>query len=152
MEKRKEHFTVSTTIVESRARAMTKADRIAHLRGHHWQRMGQSWLSPGGSGQRALYTLAAAIREQLLRDYRAALPHIDGIPVVPRKTEEAFGHDLATGRPVNHWVIDCPYCGKEHTHGAGPGHRFSHCSHLGSDPGYFIEHPAGDYEPVGSFE
>jgi hypothetical protein len=63
--------------------------------------------------------------------------------VVAHKREDTYGHDLS-GQPVAHWVIDCPYCGKEHTHGAGPGHRASHCSRPGSGPGYFIEHPAWD--------
>jgi hypothetical protein len=24
---------------------------------------------------------------------------------------------------ITTWVIDCPHCGEEHTHGAGAGHR-----------------------------
>jgi hypothetical protein len=137
-----------TTTVEASARAMAKPQRIAYLRDHGWHRISyrgaQSWLSPDPDGHRAWYTLAAAIREQLLRDHRAALPHIDGIPVVAHKREDTYGHDLS-GQPVAHWVIDCPYCGEEHTHGAGPGHRVSHCrSRLGCGPGYFIERPAWD--------
>lgn len=26
------------------------------------------------------------------------------------------------------WVIECPYCGKRHTHGAKEGHRVAHCA------------------------
>jgi hypothetical protein len=59
---------------------------------------------------------------------------IDGIPVVPLKREVGLGGD-------RRWVIDCPYCGREHTHGAAPGHRHSHC--LRGD-GYIIEHLADD--------
>jgi 5-methylcytosine-specific restriction endonuclease McrA len=25
------------------------------------------------------------------------------------------------------WVVDCPYCGREHRHGAAAGDRVSHC-------------------------
>jgi hypothetical protein len=132
---------MTSSIVEASARAMPKPERVAHLRQRGWHRIGyrgsQCWQSPDPAEHHTFYTLAAAIREQLRRDYRAALPHIDGIPVVPRKREETYGRDLS-GQPVAHWIIDCPYCGREHTHGAGPGHRHSHC--LRGD-GYFIEHP-----------
>jgi hypothetical protein len=36
---------------------------------------------------------------------------------------------------VTTWVIDCPHCGEEHTHGAGAGHRVAHC--LGGR-GYYL--------------
>ena len=29
------------------------------------------------------------------------------------------------GTPI--WVFWCPYCKKEHTHSASPGHRAAHC-------------------------
>jgi len=39
-------------------------------------------------------------------------------------------------------VIDCPYCGKTHTHGCPNGktvgHRIAHCSDS-PDKGYFIK-------------
>lgn len=28
---------------------------------------------------------------------------------------------------VETWVIDCPFCDREHTHGAGSGNRAAHC-------------------------
>jgi hypothetical protein len=137
---------MSTTTIEADARAMSKQDRIAHLRDCGWHRvpgLQAPWEPPG---ERRLYTLAAAIREQLLRDRRAVLPHVGDIPVVPLKREVNLGRDPQSGEPVLCWVIDCPYCGREHTHGAEPGHRVSHCWHHGSDPGYIIEHPADDGE------
>jgi hypothetical protein len=33
-------------------------------------------------------------------------------------------------------VIVCPYCGREHAHGLGTGHRVAHC--LGDNAGYII--------------
>ena len=123
---------------------MTRPERVTYLRSQGWHRIGytgaQTWKSPDPGEHYAHYTLAAAIREQLRRDRRAALPHIGGIPVIPHKREETYGRGL-DGQPVTHWVIDCPWCGREHTHGAGPGHRVSHC--LRGD-GYYIDHPAGD--------
>ncbi len=134
------------TATEAAARAMTKPERIAHLRDRGWQSVSyggvQSWRAPGPD-EHQWWTLAAAIREQLRRDRRAGLPHIGGIPVVPLKREVTFGPRRDLGRS---WVIDCPYCGREHTHGAEPGHRVSHCRHAGSDPGYIIERPADDDE------
>lgn len=62
------------------------------------------------------------------------------LPVVAVKrrypNSQAPGYELA--------VIDCPYCGKEHTHGgrAGDvgGHRVSHCGPKHWDnPGYVID-------------
>ena len=39
-------------------------------------------------------------------------------------------------------VIRCPFCGKEHFHGALAGHRTSHCSDpRPENPGYVIELP-----------
>ncbi len=138
------------TTVEADARAMTKPERAAHLRACGWQHVSyggvQSWRPPGSDEHHAWCTLAAAIREQLRRDRRAALSHVGGIPVVPLKREVTIGRDPKTGDLVRTWIIDCPYCGREHTHGAEPGHRVSHCWHDGSDPGYIIEHPAGDDE------
>jgi len=130
------------TTVETDARALSKPERAARLRACGWQRVEyggvQSWRPPGSDEHHAWWTLAAAIREQLRRDRRAALPHVGGIPVVPLKREVV----MPLGERV--WVIDCPYCGREHTHGAEAGHRVSHCRHAGSDPGYIIEHPADD--------
>lgn len=38
------------------------------------------------------------------------------------------------------WIIDCPYCGREHTHGGAPGHRVAHCHNrsAGSSAGYVL--------------
>lgn len=36
-------------------------------------------------------------------------------------------------------VIDCPYCGEEHVHGWGEGHRVAHCYAPNSDPGYYLD-------------
>ena len=136
------------SVIESDARAMSKPERVARLRDRGWQRIGgaQPWRSPDPDEHATFYTLAAAIREQLRRDRRARLPHIDGIPIVPRKREVTMGRDPQTGELVRVWVIDCPYCGREHTHGAEPGHRVSHCRHHGSGLGYIIERPADDEE------
>jgi hypothetical protein len=129
--------------IEAAVRAMTRPERVAHLRAHSWERIGysgaQAWRSPDPEEHATFYTLAAAIREQLRREHRAALPQFAGLPVVPLKREEAWAD--ARGDMNNHWVIDCPYCGREHFHGPGPGHRESHC--LRGD-GYVIEHPADD--------
>ena len=126
------------TTVETDARTMTKPERAARLRACGWQRTGyggaQSWRSPDPDEHATSYTLAAAIREQLRRDRRAALPHIGRIPIVPRKREVTMGRDPQTGDLVRVWVIDCPYCGREHTHGDEPGHRVSHCRHAGLGP------------------
>jgi hypothetical protein len=128
---------------EAAARAMTKPGRAAHLRDHGWVRVGysgaQSWRSPDPDEHSVSWTLAAAIREQLRREHRAALPQFAGLPVVPLKREEAWAD--ARGNMIIDWVIDCPYCGREHFHGAVPGHRHSHC--LRGD-GYVIEDPADD--------
>ncbi len=133
------------TPIEAAARAMTKPERAAHLRARGWQRTDyggvQTWRSPDLDERATSYTLAAAIREQLRRDRRAGLPHVGGIPVVPLKREVTFG---PRNDPSRSWVIDCPYCGREHTHGAEAGHRVSHCMHHGSGPGYVIERLADD--------
>jgi hypothetical protein len=54
------------------------------------------------------------------------------------------------GREIDMLLVDCPYCGAEHTHGAGPagsrfgsgdGHRVTHCGsafHDTSRPGYIL--------------
>jgi hypothetical protein len=138
---------IMTTIVEPAARAMARPERAAYLREHGWRHRiecggAQSWEPPGTAPHEASFTLAGAIREQLLREHQAGLPHIRGIPVVPSKRAEAWPD--ARGDLIWHWVIDCPYCGKEHTHSPSPGHRVSHCQHPRSGPGYYIEHPAGD--------
>ncbi|WP_435589788.1 hypothetical protein [Micromonospora aurantiaca (nom. illeg.)] len=45
------------------------------------------------------------------------------------------------------WVVDCPYCGREHLHGDGPGHRVADCfNHPDSDPGYIVDAPP-DWRP-----
>ena len=54
------------------------------------------------------------------------------LPVVAAKRELVAG----SGRV---WVIDCPYCGREHTHGAKRGHRMTHCG--GSVSGYIVSGP-----------
>jgi hypothetical protein len=52
---------------------------------------------------------------------------------------------LARGAPVltprqldsETWVVDaCPWCGGQHRHGAGPGHRIAPCG--GDNPGYVL--------------
>jgi hypothetical protein len=53
----------------------------------------------------------------------------DRDPTVPVKRVEHHDDGVTT------WVIDCPHCGEEHTHGAGPGHRVAHC--LGGR-GYYL--------------
>jgi hypothetical protein len=134
-----------STIVEPAARAMGKPERVAHLRSRGWHRAGsqgvQSWRSPD-PGDHGAYTLAAAIRAQLICDYRATLPAVRGIPVVPVKRAD-------TWQGVTSWLIDCPYCGREHSHSAAPGHRAPHCGSgvlVTGDRGggYYIEHPADD--------
>ena len=38
------------------------------------------------------------------------------------------------------WAFDCPDCGKQHLHGAGAGHRVSHCLRAKvGDEGYILE-------------
>lgn len=80
---------------------------------------------------------AAARKRRLFGKPRLAPPNIRGIPVVPPKREETW--TVVGGQKVTSWVIDCPYCGQEHTHGAAPGHRRSHCSVPGSHRGYFMQ-------------
>lgn len=47
-----------------------------------------------------------------------------------------------TRRGVTTWTVVCPFCGREHVHGAagGPGPRTSDCSPGGC---YVIEAPTG---------
>jgi hypothetical protein len=53
--------------VEAAARAMTKRERVDHLKAHGWRRIGsQSWRAPE-QADHSSYTLAAAIRTQLDR-------------------------------------------------------------------------------------
>jgi hypothetical protein len=35
------------------------------------------------------------------------------------------------------WLVDCPHCGKIHTHGGVPGHRVAHCPE-GRGVGYVL--------------
>ncbi len=37
--------------------------------------------------------------------------------------------------------VICPFCGREHMHGDGPGHRVAHCDAPGSDVGYVLAYP-----------
>lgn len=37
--------------------------------------------------------------------------------------------------------IDCPFCGKEHMHGDGPGHRLAHCAGVPDGRGYVLVYP-----------
>lgn len=58
------------------------------------------------------------------RDVAVAEPigYEDGIPVLAAVREPAVRRcdcDL--------FVVDCPFCGGVHTHGAKDGHRASHC-------------------------
>lgn len=47
----------------------------------------------------------------------------------------------------NTWVIRCPFCQQEHSHGKGEGHRVPHCFIVSDMPGYLIvdrlDKPAG---------
>jgi hypothetical protein len=56
--------------------------------------------------------------------------------VVKRTVHAREGHTL--------WLIDCPYCGREHTHGGAPGHRVAHCGRRFDldGLGYVITEPA----------
>jgi tRNA(Ile2) C34 agmatinyltransferase TiaS len=37
-------------------------------------------------------------------------------------------------------VVLCPYCGREHLHSWGSGHRVSHCgSDFPDNPGYYLD-------------
>jgi hypothetical protein len=53
--------------VEQQVRAMSKRQRVDHLKTHGWQRLGyrgsQTWIRPAESWR--FFTLAAAIRNQL---------------------------------------------------------------------------------------
>lgn len=55
--------------VEQRARGMSKSQRVAYLKDHHWHRLGardaQTWRAPDAPG---LWTLAAAVRLALERE------------------------------------------------------------------------------------
>ena len=79
--------------VESRVRAMTRAERRGYLKAHGWRRLGSNcWLNPtfdDPDGDRGFYTLAAAIRHCLR--YREQCP-------VPSESE-GTGHRVhpATG-------------------------------------------------------
>lgn len=42
--------------------------------------------------------------------------HCERLPVIRAKREVD-----------DRWVVDCPYCGNEHTHGAEAGDRVAHC-------------------------
>lgn len=46
------------------------------------------------------------------------------------------------GKKYSHLAkVSCPYCGEEHTHGAGLGHRLPHCIPKSEDAknyGYYI--------------
>jgi hypothetical protein len=44
------------------------------------------------------------------------------------------------GSYIEAWIIDCPYCGREHSHSAEPGERASHCH----QEDYFLLAPAVD--------
>ena len=63
------------TTIEAAARAMTRPERAARLRACGWQRVEyggeQSWRPPDSDGHHVWWTLAAAIREQLRRDFAA---------------------------------------------------------------------------------
>lgn len=39
---------------------------------------------------------------------------------------------------ATHFVIDCPFCGKEHRHGKAYGHRVAHCGPSKNAGGYYI--------------
>jgi len=56
----------------------------------------------------------------------------DDLPTVAVRRIEIGDTDIV------YWIIDCPYCGAEHSHDAAPRHRHSHC-HQGD--GYVITGP-----------
>lgn len=60
-------------------------------------------------------------------------------PTVPIKRIET-GDGWKRGERVELWIIDCPFCGREHSHGASPGHRVSHCVEK-DNPGYVLARP-----------
>jgi hypothetical protein len=45
------------------------------------------------------------------------------------------------GSKYGTWAVTCPYCSKEHFHGAGEGHRATDCVSEGSSKGYFLVSP-----------
>jgi hypothetical protein len=53
--------------IEQQARAMSKGQRVDHLKAHGWRRLGyrgsQTWIRPAESWR--FFTLAAAIRNEL---------------------------------------------------------------------------------------
>ena len=70
---------------------------------------------------------AACLMDNLVIRYK------DGIPVV-----ECRGFGMRIGEPS--WSFKCPWCSKVHTHGAGAGHRQSHCNHeTPKKRGYYLE-------------
>lgn len=58
------------------------------------------------------------------------------VKTIPTVTPHTIRHRAG----VTTWTIDCPHCGREHTHGAGPGHVVAHCR-TGPNPGYVLTPP-----------
>ncbi|HET7386138.1 MAG TPA: hypothetical protein VFJ19_05660 [Nocardioidaceae bacterium] len=61
------------------------------------------------------------------------IPHVQVTRTEPNRTFP--GHEL--------WFIHCCYCGKEHVHGDGAGHRVAHCfiDREAASAGYIIDAP-----------
>lgn len=56
-----------------------------------------------------------------------------------------------TGEIVETWaLVQCPFCGKEHVHGRGKGHRVAHCDGTESRS-YWLAAPAGDH-PLSEYQ
>ena len=51
----------------------------------------------------------------------------------------------ARAHPWGLYVVACPYCRRDHRHGAGEGHRVAHCvtSTAESERGYMVRLPTG---------
>lgn len=123
-------------------------DRIMQIRGKDWQELNMNAVLGGlllaiddvlhPQATLCSWGRSKRLDRRQLRDLvdRIATawpgdPDDDVAPTVHAKRETTFDG-------IRTWVIDCPYCGCEHTHGANPGHRVAHChgDHRRRNPGY----------------